>query len=211
MPFAPGAANGGQIASSEAVLKLRAAFDAHPILKERFGGMFGWDETWDHKQNGASPYARELARELASPNFLALVGATDAGVIANRVCKGVAGVDAETIETKSLGGGPTIASLAALVAPEPNSVVYYGRDYTNGGMAVSLADGGTEWQPYCGCTRVGFRTAFTSALECADEWAAQPVSGCAAPPATGALAQVAPTPAADAIPERKSSSRHARK
>ena len=30
-----------------------------------------------------------------------------------------------------------------------------------------------------------------------------PISGCAAPPATGALAQVAPTPAADAIPERK--------
>ena len=67
-------------------------------------------------------------------------------------------------------------------------------------LAVSLADGGTEWQPYCGCTRVGFRTAFTSALECADEWAAQPVSGCAAPPATGALAQVAPTPAAGGAP-----------
>ena len=59
----------------------------------------------------------------------------------------------------SVATTPTIASLAALVAPEPNSVVYYGRDYTNGGMAVSLADGGTEWQPYCGCTRVGFRTA----------------------------------------------------
>ena len=161
--------------------------------------MFGWDETWTTSKMGRRRTQKSQGARVA---FLALVGATDAGVIASRVCKGVAGVDAETIETKSLGGGPTIASLAALVAPEPNSVVYYGRDYTNGGMAVSLADGGTEWQPYCGCTRVGFRTAFTSALECADEWAAQPSPG-AAPPATGALAQVAPTPAADAIPVRK--------
>ena len=52
VPFSPGAANGGQIAATLAVEKIKAAVrDNEAVLSKTFGGMFGWDEYWDHAQN----------------------------------------------------------------------------------------------------------------------------------------------------------------
>ena len=168
VPFAPGAANGGQIASSEAVLKLRAAFDDYPIL----GAV--WRDVWLGRDLGpqaewgvavraareglASRSSRSSAPPTPVPSLTACARASPASMPRRLRPR------AWAADRRSRRSPPSWR--------EPNSVVYYGRDYTNGGMAVSLAGGGTEWQPYCGCTRVG-RTAFTSALECADEWAAQ--------------------------------------
>ena len=80
VPFGAGAANGGQIASADAVTKVEAAFTTYPMLTQTFGGMFGWDEYWDHRNNAPDMYAKHLAQLLAAPSFVSLVeGASGAG------------------------------------------------------------------------------------------------------------------------------------
>lgn len=88
VPFSPGAANGGQIDASDAISRITEALRSSatgPTLAKTFGGMFGWDEFWDHKENQPTPYARQLALELAQPSFLSLVEGASSG--ANRVCE----------------------------------------------------------------------------------------------------------------------------
>jgi hypothetical protein len=78
VPFANSAAgaagqpDGGQIPVVDAMRQVRAALQAHGILATHFGGMFGWDEYWDNRENGGA-YSRALRRALDDRAFLDLL------------------------------------------------------------------------------------------------------------------------------------------
>lgn len=90
VPFSRSAANGGQIDAAVAVGKVQQALTlgegvaAQRVLRERFGGMFGWDELHDQRQNRGNLFGRQLALALSQPSFLALVDG--AAAEAGRVC-----------------------------------------------------------------------------------------------------------------------------
>jgi hypothetical protein len=72
VPFSRGAANGGQIDAALAFEKIRAELTEHPILRAHFGGVFGWDEYWDHTENQGA-YSRALSSGLADQALQDLV------------------------------------------------------------------------------------------------------------------------------------------
>jgi len=74
VPFSAGAANGGQISADDAFAAVKQAMRDHKIVRERFGGMFGWDEFWDYSQNGpTNMYSKQLSEGLADPELLRLM------------------------------------------------------------------------------------------------------------------------------------------
>ena len=191
VPFSRGAASGGQISAQAAVQKLEGALAAFPApLAASFGGMFGWDEYWDHRENGpAGSYARELAELLSAPSFVARVdGASGAG----RVCEVFDGASASAAASSAAAAAAAAAASPTLPPPAPGP--FYARDYTQGGgIVLDPVSGAEVYTPYCACARVATHTAFTAASSCLEHWAAQPSGACQRPP-TGAATGGGRTP-----------------
>ena len=156
IPFGRGAANGGQVEIEIVSQKLQSALKQYPVLKNHFGGMFGWDEYWDTRSlggwgYGGSQVAKDLGNMLRSDSFQTTLKSGVRRLRGESADEEQPNYMLRILSGKNLGNDQCTAS--------------YDKDWTLGGAL----DGGT-WKSRCGCKKVPYVTTFTDVLGCVDSW-----------------------------------------
>jgi len=162
IPFGKGAANGGQVAVEIVSQKLQSALSQYPILKERFGGMFGWDEYWDTRSLGGWGYGEsQVAKDLGIMLKGASFQKTLNGQRRTRRLPALRGSDEEEAQQRER----IIRALSGENAGSSQCKASYAKDWTLGGKVE-----GGAWKSNCGCKKVPYTTEFTDVLGCIDSW-----------------------------------------